>query len=243
VKPLDISRIRETLPDTRIDYYPSIGSTMAAAEGLPFGSIAIAEEQTSGQGRHGHAWHSEPGAGIYFSIVLEPTPTLTLALGLAAQEAVREASGIECDIRWPNDLMLNDMKTGGILVQASLGKAVAGIGINVGHTCFPPDLIEQATSLAMWASASGMPCPERERILISLIGAIRRFAPLDRDSVLRLFTTASSYVSGRRVTVDEGGRAIEGITAGLDPSGFLRVRKDDGTDTLILAGGVRAART
>ncbi len=243
MKPLDISRIREALPDTRIDYYPSLGSTMVAAEGLAFGSVVIAEEQTSGQGRHGHAWHSEPGAGIYFSIVLEPTPTLTLALGLAAQESILEASGIECDIRWPNDLMLNDRKTGGILVQASLGKAVAGIGINVGHTSFPPDLLDQATSLALWAAASGMPCPGRESILISLIRAIRRFAPLDRESVLRLFTAASSYVSGRRVMVDEGGRVIAGVTAGLDPSGFLRVRKDDGTDTLILAGGVRAART
>jgi BirA family transcriptional regulator, biotin operon repressor / biotin---[acetyl-CoA-carboxylase] ligase len=243
VKPLDIFRIRETFPDTRIDYYPSIGSTMVAAEGLPFGSIVIAEEQTSGKGRHGHAWHSEPGAGIYFSIVLEPTPTLTLALGLAAQEAVREATGIECDIRWPNDLMLDGKKIAGILVQASLGKAVAGIGFNVGHTDFPPDLRDLATSLALRTSALGLPCPEREGIVLSLIPAVRRFARLDGASVLRLFTAASSYVSGRKVTVSEGGRVIEGVTAGLDASGFLRVRKDDGTDTLILAGGVRAART
>ena len=82
-------------------------------------------------------------------------------------------------------------------------------------------------------------CPTR--ILIALLRAVDNFITEDRDSILRLFAHGSSYAVGRRVTVDQPGGAITGTTAGLDPSGFLIVRKDDGTDTLILAGGVRAA--
>src|ERR1017187_6305258 len=78
---LDIERIRCEFPDRRIDYYPTVDSTMYAAAGCLVGTVVIAEEQTAGQGRHGHSWHSEAGAGIYCSIVLEPAPVLTLALG------------------------------------------------------------------------------------------------------------------------------------------------------------------
>jgi BirA family biotin operon repressor/biotin-[acetyl-CoA-carboxylase] ligase len=199
---------------------------------------ALAGEQTAGQGRHGHAWHSEPGTGIYCSLALPPAPVLTLALGLATAEAIREATGISCDLRWPNDLMLDGKKVVGILVQAVGDYAVAGIGINVSQTSFPPELEREATSLAL---ASGKPMPPHEEIVIALLRSVDAFVRLGKDSVLRLFTEASSYARGRRVTVDQPGGLVEGTTAGLDPSGFLIVRRDDGTDTLILAGGVRAA--
>ena len=78
-------------------------------------------------------------------------------------------------------------------------------------------------------------------ILIALLNAVEIFASEDREAILRLFTHASSYASGRRVTVQQADGVINGITVGLDHAGFLIVRKDDGTDTLILAGGVRAA--
>ena len=68
-----------------------------------------------------------------------------------------------------------------------------------------------------------------------------RFVELDKDTIVRLFTRASTYAAGRRVTVAQPDGIIEGTTAGLDPAGFLIVHKDDGTDTLIVAGGVRAA--
>ena len=81
----------------------------------------------------------------------------------------------------------------------------------------------------------------REDILIALIPAIDSVIGEDTETILRLFAHASSYVAGRRVHVDQPGGLITGTTAGLDPAGFLIVRKDDGNDTLILAGGVRAA--
>ncbi len=259
---LDIERVRRALPGRRIDYYDSIGSTMTAAIGLPPGAAVVAEQQTAGQGRLGRSWHSEPGSGLYCTMVLPPSPVLTLALGLAVKNAILDAAGLCCDIRWPNDLMLGDKKVAGILVQVVERRALAGIGINVNHRQFPPELESEATSL--WLSTQVGPAPRparvpqnppasetrrplgsadlsREELLVALLRSADEFAGLDRESVLRLFTEASSYVSGRRVTVDQPGGQIRGVTAGLDEAGFLRLRTDDGADTLILAGGVRAA--
>jgi BirA family biotin operon repressor/biotin-[acetyl-CoA-carboxylase] ligase len=238
--PLDIGRVRQALPGKRIDYYPAVDSTMNAAARLPAGAVVVAEEQTAGQGRHGHSWHSEPGNGIYCSLALDPSPALTLALGLAAQKAISEATGLHCDLRWPNDLMLGGKKVAGVLAQGSGGRAIAGIGINVNHTSFPPELAGEAASLRGWGRTAG---PElcREDILIALLRAVDIYAALPASDILRLFTQSSSYARGRHVVVQQADGVIEGITAGLDPAGFLIVRRDDGTDTLILAGGVRAA--
>jgi BirA family biotin operon repressor/biotin-[acetyl-CoA-carboxylase] ligase len=238
---MDLDRLRRELGPRRILYYPSIDSTMRVAAGCEAGTLVIADEQLAGQGRLGRAWHSEPNTGIYCSmvleLVLEPKPVLTLALGLATVDAIARSTGLVCDLRWPNDVMLGGKKTGGILVQLVDGAAIAGIGINVNQTAFPPQLANDATSLRL---QSGRPAC-RTDILLALIPAIDAFVQEDRDTILRLFARASSYAAGRRVVVHQPGGMIEGTTAGLDADGFLVVRKDDGTDTLILAGGVRAA--
>jgi BirA family transcriptional regulator, biotin operon repressor / biotin---[acetyl-CoA-carboxylase] ligase len=219
----------------RIRRFASVDSTQRLAAAEPLGTVVLADEQTAGQGRHGHSWHSEPGNGIYCSIVLEPTPLLTLALGVATVDAIAQAIGIRCDLRWPNDLMLDNRKCAGILVQLIDGRAIAGIGINVNHAALPPEL--EATSLRMHASRPF----DREAIIEALLPAIDSVTKEDAETILRLFAHASSYVAGRRVTVDQPGSRILGTTAGLDREGHLIVRKDDGTDTLIVAGGVRAA--
>jgi BirA family biotin operon repressor/biotin-[acetyl-CoA-carboxylase] ligase len=232
---MDIERVRSEFPERTIEYYETIDSTMHRAAKLPVGSVVVAEEQTAGLGRHGHSWHSEPGNGIYCSMVLEPSPVLTLALGLAAAEAIARSTGIACDLRWPNDLMLDGKKVAGILVQLVDATAIAGIGINVNHAALPAEL--EATSLRMHAGQE----LGREDILIALLRAVPEYISEDTETILRLFTHASSYAARRRVVVHQPDGTIAGTTAGLDAAGFLIVRKDDGTDTLILAGGVRAA--
>ena len=235
--PLDIDRLRRAFPARTIEYYDTIASTMTAAAGRPIGSLVLAEEQTAGQGRHGHSWHSAAGDGIYCSLVLPQTPLLTLALGLATHSAIFEATGLVCDLRWPNDLMLASRKVAGILVQASGRQAIAGIGINVNHAAFPPDVASLATSLRL---AAGRLLP-REEILLALLPAVETIVAQEKSAILASFTHLSSYASGRRVQVQQAEGTLEGTTMGLDPDGFLIVRQDDGTDTLIVAGGVRAA--
>ena len=226
-------------------------STMTHAAQLaqaacPSGTVVVAEEQTAGQGRHGHSWHSERGAGLYLSVVLrhkicpDTLPIVTLALGLAAAEAISMCAGVLCDLRWPNDVLINGRKCAGILVQLHDGVLIAGIGVNVNHSSFPPELTRIATSLRIETGREH----DRERLLDALLPKIdEQMEILTRQGktpVLRAFAAASSYVAGRRVTVEQTpGTTLEGTTDGLDPQGFLILREDNGRRSLVLAGGVR----
>jgi nicotinate-nucleotide pyrophosphorylase len=234
---IDLDQLRREFPGRTIVHYPTLDSTMRAAAGLETGAVVLADEQTAGQGRHGRSWHSEAGTGIYCSMALKPSPVLTLALGLAVAEAILQSTGVTCDLRWPNDVMAGGKKVAGILVQLVDSAAIAGIGINVNQTSFPAALAAEATSLRM---ASGREV-EPARLLIALLRAVDAFAAEPPEAILRLFARASSYAAGRRVTVDLPDGTVAGTTAGLTPEGFLILRKDDGTDTLVIAGGVRAA--
>src|SRR3954451_4914514 len=210
-----------------IHRYETVDSTMRIAAELPIGDVVVADEQTAGQGRHGHTWHSPAGTGLYCSIVLEPTPLLTLSLGLATAEAL----AIPCDLRLPNDVMLGDKKVAGILVHLADRKAIAAIGVNLSQTKFPPEL--EATSLKLHTGRD----VSADELLERLLAAIPNYTVLPPDDILRLFARASSYAAGRRVIVHLPDGIIQGTTAGLNPDGYLIVRKDDGTDSLILAGG------
>src|SRR5689334_3676095 len=124
-----------------------IDAAAFAARGEPHGTVVVAERQTAGIGRHGHSWHSEASGGLYLSIILRlrlvpsDMPALTMALGLAVQEAVNDYAGISADLRWPNDVMLNERKLAGIMVQASPeGALIAGMGVNVNQKTFPDEL-------------------------------------------------------------------------------------------------------
>jgi BirA family biotin operon repressor/biotin-[acetyl-CoA-carboxylase] ligase len=200
-----------------------------ARRDLQPGRVVGAEEQTAGMGRHGRKWISEPGVGLYVSIVLaaKPVPVIMLALGLATREAI----GCGADLRWPNDVLINGKKCAGVLAQLEGDMIVAGIGINVSQTAFPGDLETPATSLLL----EGLRVA-REDLLVALVESVDRYTRLSSDEILQQFANSSSYVAGRRVRVETG---LEGVTCGLDPAGFLRVREDNGTETVILAGGVR----
>ena len=251
--PLDIAAVRASLPGRDIHWRESVDSTMheaalLAAAGAPSGTVVGADEQTAGQGRFGRHWHSEPGTGLYFSVILRhplapaDTPLVTLALGLAVREAILEATAIVCDLRWPNDLLIADRKCAGILTQMESGAVVAGIGINVNQPELPPDIATIATSLRL---AAGRP-HSREQLLICLLPAIDEWCGLlareGREPILRVFAKSSSYVAGRRVTVEiSEGETLTGTTAGLTADGFLLIRGDRGKQHTIITGGVRPA--
>jgi BirA family biotin operon repressor/biotin-[acetyl-CoA-carboxylase] ligase len=204
-----------------------------AREGCAHGTVVGADEQTAGVGRHGRAWHSPKGAGLYVSIVLRlprTLPVVMLALGLAAREAIAETTRLAPDLRWPNDVLIDGRKCAGIIAQLEGDAVIAGIGINVSQTEFPPEI--EATSLLLAGAAV-----KRDDVLNNLVEAVDRYCTEAPETILRLFEAASSYARGRRVRVEQD--AIEGVTRGLDPSGFLIVRQDNGRDTTVLAGGVR----
>lgn len=245
---MDVDFVRRRLPGRSVVYLSSTDTTMReaaelAARGAALGTIVIAGEQTAGQGRHGRSWHSEKESGLYFSLLLKPDLVLTLALGLAVSDGIARVAGTACDIRWPNDVLLNGRKLAGILVQLAGSVAVAGIGINVNHGRFPAPLDGEATSLLLETGRA----LDREPLLIAVLESIAAYCRLldqtGRQPILDMFTRHSSYARGKRVRVQHLGETITGTTEGLDPSGFLLVRKDDGALATILAGGVRPEQT
>ena len=265
----DVDSISSALAGTpfacNIKHFKSVPSTNqlaleAAQAGSPDGSVWIADEQTAGRGRGGHSWHSTAGDGLYVSILLRPQMVLldalwlSLATGLAAQTAIAALTGLKPDIRWPNDLLIGLRKCGGILVETSavassselpakLRHAVIGIGLNVNHKSFPPDLQTLATSLRQ---ETGRVWP-RGTLLIALLHAlhqqitlleVERSGTRTEPPLLERFAAASTWVCGKRVSVDEHG-GYTGITAGLNPGGFLLVAGDDSVLHTVLSGGVR----
>ncbi len=260
---IDLAALNRALAGTRfarrVQHFASVDSTNtllleAAANDAPEGTVYVADEQTAGRGRGGHQWHSTAGDGLYVSALIRaPLPLaqalwISLATGLAAQQAIQQTAHITADIRWPNDLLLNtpqgSRKVGGILVETAiegeqLRYAVIGIGINVNHPEFPADLATQATSLRIEAGHT----ISRTTLLTELLRALDlELTQLESDdpTLLTRFTTASTWVRGKRVHVAESG-GYTGVTDGLDPHGFLQIAGDDGLRHTVLSGGVREA--
>lgn len=262
----DIREVEDGIAGTQfagsVLHLPSVGSTNTLAlEAGQTGArtgVWVADEQTAGRGRGGHHWHSTAEEGLYVSVLLSPALPLTkalwisLATGLAAKDAIAATTGLEIDIRWPNDLMVHEKKCGGILVEtavapatatagdATLRYAVMGIGINLNHQFFPGQISQVATSLRL---ATGFPV-RREPLLIALLQSLEREIHLliqhEGGDLLSRFSAASSWAQGKRVQVEEG-EGYTGTTAGLDARGFLQVLDDDGVQRIVLSGGVREA--
>jgi BirA family transcriptional regulator, biotin operon repressor / biotin---[acetyl-CoA-carboxylase] ligase len=220
-----------------------------AARGAPEGTVVVAEEQTAGRGRLGRAWYSEKSSGIYASVILRPplspaaAPVLSLMAGLAAQQALSASIPLTVDIRWPNDLLVNGKKVCGILteMQAELDRlhaVVLGIGINVNHTSMPPELKETATSLRIETRRRW----SRVHLFIALLKELEKHYRLLLDKGNQAITTrwakVSSYAAGKRVRVVSGAGEFQATTVGLEPTGALRVRRDDGQEESLAAGEI-----
>jgi BirA family biotin operon repressor/biotin-[acetyl-CoA-carboxylase] ligase len=260
--PFDPTALDQELAGTpfagNLRFHPTIHSTNTLATqeadaGASAGLVCFADEQTAGRGRGGHSWQSPPGSGLYVSVLLRPkiAPAdvlwLSLAAGLAIREAIRQVTALEPDLRWPNDLLFGSKKFCGILTELNaevtrVRHVVVGIGINVHQEHFPEELRSQATSLYL---ETGKHWP-RQEILIALLRALlRETLALEAtgslatatQSILDRLEQSSTWIRGKRVHVDEAG-GYSGITAGLDPRGFLLVETADSLHT-VLSGGVR----
>lgn len=249
--------VQGNLIGQRVHHYFTIGSTNteamdAGANGQPEGAVFLAEEQISGRGRAGHSWESKASAGIYCSVLLRPrlSPAdalpLTLMAGLCVAEAVHEVTGLRSDLRWPNDLLLNGKKFCGILTEMNseatrVRYVVVGIGVNVNQSSFAGELAPIATSLRIESGHEWSRVELTAALLKSLDNAYRRLIGNSAEltaTIIRDFEEKSSYAHACHVRIEEE-PDFEGITAGLDERGFLRVRTASGVRT-VLSGTVRA---
>ncbi len=196
----------------RFVHLESVGSTQDVARTLPIGSVVMADYQTHGRGRLSHRWDSRPGSALLVSFVLQPNPLLSLAAGIAAAEAC----GRGVRLKWPNDLLLDSRKVGGILVEASASRAVCGIGINLS-----------------WAPEDAAKLDEpRAELLERLRAGMERWASAPAAEVVARWRELSDTI-GQKVRVELPDRIVEGTVQDIDEVGNLVV---DGTP--ISAGSV-----
>lgn len=180
----------------------SVTSTQDVARDLPIGTIVVADHQEAGRGRAGRSWDAAPGTALLVSFVLRPNPLLSLAAGVAAAEAC----GPKVRLKWPNDLLLDGRKLGGILVEASPARAVCGIGVNL-------------TSAPEGAAMLERPADD---LLATLTEKMDLWCSAPPEQVIARWRELSATL-GRRVRVDLPGESFEGVADGIGDGGELIV--------------------
>ncbi|MGH7664742.1 MAG: biotin--[acetyl-CoA-carboxylase] ligase [Gemmatimonadaceae bacterium] len=215
--------LRQLIGVPRLELHESVGSTLdiaheLAAKGSPAGTLVLANEQLAGRGRGGRTWASEPGRGIWLTIVERPPDAgavgvLSLRLGLEAASALDVFAPEHVQLKWPNDLYCDRRKLGGVLVEMRWRSerpewVAIGLGINV------------AAPRSLPAAGELQPGTSRVEVLAALVPALRR-AALVRGSLTpgELAEFASRDIAaGRRCT-----RPVPGVVRGITPAGELRV--------------------
>ena len=216
---------------------------------VPHGTLAVAEIQDGGRGRRGRSWVSPAGVGIWMSLLLRPeispisASTLTLVMALAAQKGIKEATGIESQIKWPNDLVLNKKKICGILTEMGtefmeIKYVVMGIGINVNQEGFPEELRETATSLYLETGKKYHRSQIIERILEALEEYYGIFVKTEDMSALLEEYNEKLVNRGQEVCVLDPKGEYRGLCQGITKTGGLLVELPDGTVTEVISGEV-----
>ena len=215
--------------------------------------VCLADFQTAGRGRRGRAWCTPLGAGLCLSTGWQfaGTPkdlsTLTLAVGVVARRAVQRVAGVDIALKWPNDLVWDDRKLGGILLEMTAEAqggcyVVAGIGINL---ALPQELL---TTLSDWprgavdlATARGGAAPSRLALAAALVDEL---AELFNDYASEGFAAyrgewrAADYLKGRQVRLEEAVGAVTGTAVGIEADGALVIETACGARRRVIAGDV-----
>jgi BirA family biotin operon repressor/biotin-[acetyl-CoA-carboxylase] ligase len=244
-----------------IHHFTRLGSTndflKSLAAGEPEFTCAVADEQTAGRGRRDRQWHSSSGEGLYLSVLLLPSSTrkislLSLMSSIAVAETLIERNVVGVDIKWPNDVLLNDRKLCGILVEgigtgamsAESGKprVIVGIGVNLNHLSFPDEISSTATSLKIETGQATIVDEFRDQLLSKLADWYARWQNGEWRLILDRWQQLSSYARGLQVTIALDGETLIGETSGLTDDGALIVRLPDGSLRTILSGDVTRLR-
>ena len=217
------------------------------------GAVVLAEEQTQGRGRAGRKWHSEQGTGIYVTLLLRPrlspvqAPLLTMLAGLSLHSAILAQTGLNAELKWPNDILVQGKKLGGILTEmhaepSQVRFVIVGIGLNVNQEKFPDELASIATSLRKESGKSHSRLELLVRLLREFETDYNRFLREGPSYVVGRFAEVSQFADGKRVRVDTGRDTYSGRTAGLSADGLLLVKRDDGETITVVAGDVSEVR-
>lgn len=249
----------ESLMDTEwagrnIVYYDSVDSTnlrtrQLGDEGAPNGTLVVADRQTAGRGRRGHAWESPSGCSIYMSLLLRPqiapdkAAMLTLVMACSVAEGIQGCEDVELKIKWPNDIIINGKKLVGILTEMStqidyINHVTVGVGINVNQTEFPEEIRKTATSLRMECGHTVRRAPIIAAVMKRLEENYEIFLRTEDLSGLLEKYTAMLVNKDRDVRILGAKEEYQAHALGITPTGELIVRREDGTLENIYAGEV-----
>jgi BirA family biotin operon repressor/biotin-[acetyl-CoA-carboxylase] ligase len=208
-----------------------------AERGAPDGTVVTASEQTAGRGRRGRVWSAPPDGALLYSAILRPLGPehglLPLSVPLAACAAIESVAPLECQVKWPNDVWIDQRKVAGILIEARPPEwAVIGVGINVAIAAdeFPPDLRWPATSVGHGVRV--------EALRDALCEALGAWVEAGESEVLSAFA-ARDALAGREIVWEGAGVGPgEGVAAGVDERGNLLVSLGDGEQVALGSGEV-----
>jgi len=241
-----------------IECFEEVGSTnevlkLRARDAWPEWTVALAERQTEGRGRHGRAWISAPG-NLHLSVLIRPAlpagaaSVLPLAAGLAVCQAVAEG-GVAAELKWPNDVLVHGRKLAGVLVESASGSrgiesAVVGVGVNVGVVPaeLAPDEAERITSIAAQTGAKADILVVAAAVLVRLRVCYDALAKGGPAAVVQGWLRHAVPWWGRGVEVRSEGRKLSGIARGVDARGALLLEDASGFVFPVLSGEVRAVR-
>lgn len=233
-------------------YTDSVDSTnnevkRLAHKGYPTGTTVLAEKQTSGKGRLGRVWSSPVGTGLWFSFLLRPETDfskisgITLAAGLGVCRAVRDFTGLDAKIKWPNDIIIGNKKICGILTETAteankIEYAVVGIGINVNDKIFPDEIKEKATSLMIENRYSPINRTELFReVLFHTENCIDNY--LENSLIPNDYKQLCATL-GRNIEVKRGKNIIRGIAEDISENGDLIVADENNNKIFVNSGEV-----
>jgi len=236
----------------KIYYFDGLSSTMALAmqlgiKGAPEGTLVLAESQTKGKGRLGRNWFSPKYKGIYLSLLLKPkilpcssASVLTLLAAVSICEAIKEITGLDARIKWPNDILIGHKKLGGILTELNaemdeVNFVIIGIGLNVNND--KKTLVSAATSLREQKKENISRISLLQEILRKIETNYLLFQVKGAQSIIDKWRDYSITL-GRRVKVYYHKEHIEGEALDIDADGGLLVRKDSGVTAKVMAGDV-----
>lgn len=218
----------------------------AAEDGCADRTVFLASSQTAGRGRMGRRFHSPDGCGIYMSILFRHLPSkplrLTGAAGVAVCRALEKEAGIDCRIKWVNDVYREEKKLCGVLTEGAVSPdngqllyAIVGIGINVypPEGGYPPDISEIATSVSPEVRPS-----LRGRLAVAILRELKLLYPdLDSASLTEEYRNRCFSV-GRKILVLSGGTEQEAFAIGIDDEMHLLVRYPDGREESLSSGEI-----
>ncbi len=209
----------------------------------------VADAQSQGKGRRGRSWESPAGNNIFMSLLLRPfflpdkASMVTLVMALSVAQAIREATGLPAEIKWPNDIVINKKKAVGILTEMSVKEGfieyvICGIGINVNQQTFPEEISETATSLYLESGRETDRADLVLRVMERLEENYKTFC--QKQNMSDLLTAYHELLINKdaHVRVLDPKGEYQGIARGINRQGELLVEKEDGTVEAVYAGEV-----